>query len=232
MNVLSAGVSRSAGRRSQLKVALLKSFGSDKNYVLNTEPKCSTTHHLFDAEVINDPLTTRANWIWCCTLVYQQYRIASITRTIADKIRTHCMKRRGFVGGTCCLFAGMSAGCVTESSSEPDPEIGLIEVKNDRQDESYVLTIEIIDMDYFDNEEVVVFNERQRLGPAGSGNSAVVFENPVEPGEYTVCVDVGEYSASAETRGLIEHEQPCLRLQFYLGTETLHMEPQLYDRCE
>lgn len=142
------------------------------------------------------------------------------------------MNRREFVGGTCCLFAGMSAGCLTGSRSEPNPEIGLLEVENHRRNGSYVFTIEIVDTGYSDDEEVVVFHETQRLGPAGSGNSAVVFETPVEPGEHTVRVEVGEYSASAETRELISDDQTCLRLQFYLGTETLHMEPHLFDRCE
>jgi len=142
------------------------------------------------------------------------------------------MKRRTFVGGTCCLFVGTSAGCVTGSRTEPNPEIGLLEVENHRRDGSYVFTIEIIDNDHTDDEDIVVFHETQRLGPAGSGNSAVVFENPIEPGQHTVHVDVDGYSASAETGELISDDQTCLRLQFYLGTETLHVETKLYDQCE
>jgi hypothetical protein len=70
------------------------------------------------------------------------------------------MKRRELVGGT-WLFAGTSAGCLTGSRSEPNPEIGLHETENHRRHGSYVFTIEIVDTDYSDDEEVVVFHETQ-----------------------------------------------------------------------
>lgn len=134
------------------------------------------------------------------------------------------MKRREFVGGTCLLVAGSTAGCVTES--DPDSKIDLFEVENHRPDRSHEFTVEIADGDD------VVFQETDRLGPAGSGNDVVVFEDPVESGDYTIRVDAAGHSVSEDTQELISDEQTCLRLLSYLDTETLHLEPRLFDRCE
>lgn len=136
------------------------------------------------------------------------------------------MKRRKLVGTICCFLSGGSTGCLAEDESEPRAEITSLELENHRRDESYAFTIQIEDGGE------TVFDETHRLDPAGSGNDAIVIDDPVDPGVYSVRVDVDEYSASGETQELISGEQTCLRLQFHLGPETLHMEHQLYDRCE
>lgn len=123
------------------------------------------------------------------------------------------------------LFSVGIAGCLTFGDAEPEPEIAVLEIANHRRDESYDFRLEIED------EEEVALAETYSLGPAGAGDSERVLEAPVRPGAYTVRVDVDGESATAETRALISDDEPCLRLEFYLGAETLHLEHRTYDQC-
>jgi len=136
------------------------------------------------------------------------------------------MKRREFVAVSCCSACGISAGCLGENDSEPASEIVSLEIRNDRREESHEFLVQI------ENEEGTVFEETFPLEAAGSGKSALTLEDPVEPGAYTVRVEADEHSATVETQDRITNDQPCIRLQFYLSSETLHSEYQLYDQCE
>ncbi|WP_435365404.1 hypothetical protein [Haloarchaeobius sp. DYHT-AS-18] len=135
------------------------------------------------------------------------------------------MDRRTFVEGLGCVFCGLTAGCLTANEPEPTAEIALLELENHRRDESQEFSVRIAD-------DEVVFERSPRLGPAGSGTDAVVYENPVEPGTYTVKVAAAGHSVTAETSDLRTEEHSCLRLQCYLGETTLHMEHGVYERCD
>lgn len=136
------------------------------------------------------------------------------------------MRRRQFVSVGCCFVCGVSAGCLDEHDPEPVPEIVSLEIRNDRWEESHEFMVHIEDKDG------IVFEETYHLEAAGSGESAVALEGPVEPGAYTVRIEADEYSATVDTQDRITDDQTCIRLQFYLGPETLHSEYHLYDRCE
>jgi len=136
------------------------------------------------------------------------------------------MRRREFVAVGCCSVCGISAGCLDEDDSEPVPEIVSLEVRNDHREEDHEFMLQIKD------EEGTVFEETYHLEAADSGESAIALEDPVEPGAHTVRVEVDEHSATVDTQDRITDDQTCIRLQFYLGSETLHSEYQLYDRCE
>lgn len=136
------------------------------------------------------------------------------------------MRRRDFVTPSWVLFPVGIAGCLTHGDPEPEPEIAVLEIANHRRDERYEFILEIED------EEGVVLAETYTLGPAGAGDSERVLEAPVSPGSHTVRVDVDGESATAKTRALTSDDEPCLRLEFYLGAETLHLEHRTYDQCE
>lgn len=126
----------------------------------------------------------------------------------------------------CCFVFGISAGCFRETGSEPVPEIDSLEIRNDHREESHEFLIQI------EEEEETVFEETYQLEAAGSGESAVALEDPVQPGAYTVRVEADEQSATVDLKDRITDDQTCIRLQFYLSSETLHSEYQLYDQCE
>ena len=136
------------------------------------------------------------------------------------------MRRREFVTVGCCSVCGMSAGCLEEDDAEPVSEIISVEVRNDQREEDHEFVVQIED------EAENVFDETYNLKAADSDESAVVLEEPVEPGAYTVRVEADEHSATVDAHDRITDEQPCIRLQFYLSSETLHSEYRLYDRCE
>ncbi|WP_084777772.1 hypothetical protein [Natrialba sp. SSL1] len=136
------------------------------------------------------------------------------------------MRRREFVVVGCCSVCGISAGCLGEDDPEPVSEIDSLEIRNDQREESHEFLIQIED------EEGTVFEETNYLEAAGSDESAVALEDPVEPGAYTVRVEADEHSATVDAQDRITDDQTCVRLQFYLSSETLHSEYQLYDRCE
>lgn len=134
------------------------------------------------------------------------------------------MNRRRFLGAACCLCSVSGAGCLADDSTAPQAEIALLELENHRRGESHEFTVQI-------EGEDVVFEESGRLEPAGSGNEAVSFDAPVDPGRYTVRVTVDSHAVTASTRELISDGKQCLRLQFHLGDSGLQMEHHLYDRC-
>lgn len=134
------------------------------------------------------------------------------------------MERREFVAVVVWGVGGTGAGCL--SADEPAPEIARLELENHQREERHEFSVHIED------DETTIFDETHLLGPAGSGNEALTFEHPVEPGTYTVHVEADAFSATADTQTLISDGKTCLRLQFYLSPATLHMEHQLYDRCE
>lgn len=136
------------------------------------------------------------------------------------------MECRRFGAAVCCTTCGTTAGCLAADESEPEPVIDSLKLENHRQTEGYEYTVQI------ENEEEFVFEESQRLGPAGSGNDATAFEDPVDPGAYTVRVTADEYSATAKTQALVADEKPCLRFKFHLSSKTLHMEHRSYNRSE
>ncbi|WP_267641530.1 hypothetical protein [Haloarchaeobius amylolyticus] len=135
------------------------------------------------------------------------------------------MDRRTLVEGLGCVFCGLTAGCLTADDSGSTAEIALLELENHRRDESQEFSVEIA-------ADEVVFERSPRLGPAGSGTAAVAYENPVEPGTYTVNVAAAGRSVTAETSDLRTAEHSCLRLQCYLGETTLHLEHGTYERCD
>ena len=135
------------------------------------------------------------------------------------------MRRRDFIVVGCFSIVGISAGCLDDSNSEPVGEIDSLELRNDRRDEAHEFMVQIED------EAGTVFEETYQLEKAGSGQSAVTLDEPVEPGTYTVLVEAGEQSATVDIQDVLTDDQTCIRLQFYLSPETLHSEPQLYDQC-
>ena len=136
------------------------------------------------------------------------------------------MRRRAFVATGCWAICGGSAGCLDTDDTELVPAIVGLELRNDRREESHEFWVEIADG------AETVFEERYQLEAAGSGESAVALEDPVEPGAYTVRVEADEHSATVDTQDRITDGQTCIRLQFYLSPQTLHSEYQLYDRCD
>lgn len=133
------------------------------------------------------------------------------------------MRRREFVAVGCYSVCGISAGCLGEDDSEPVSEIGSLEIRNDQREESHEFWVQIED------EEGTVFEETNHLEAAGSDESAIALEDPVEPGAYTVRVEADEHSATVDAQDRITDDQTCIRLQFYLSSETLHSEYQLYN---
>lgn len=134
------------------------------------------------------------------------------------------MNRRTFGGVLGSVICGVTAGCLFGGDSEPNARIALLELEN-HEEESHEFTVQI-------EAETVVFEETLRLGPAGSGDDATGFEDPVEPGRYTVRAHAAGSSATVEAGALVSDDEPCLRLRFYLANEILHAERQSYDRCE
>ncbi len=136
------------------------------------------------------------------------------------------MRRRQFVAAGCCSVCGRSAGCLTEDDSGPVSEVGLLEIRNDQWDRGHEFLVQI------EREAETVFEETHQLEAADSGESGVVLEDPVEPGALTVRVAVADHSVTVNTHDLVTDDRTCIRLQFCLGSETLHSEYQLYNRCE
>lgn len=134
------------------------------------------------------------------------------------------MKRRAFAATVGCL---LGAGCLDEDEPKVEAEIAFLELENHRRDEGYEFAVRIEDA------SEVVFEETPRLGPAGSGSSAVAFEDPVSgSGAYAVRVEAGDHSATADAQDLISESEPCLGLRFYLGQRTLHAEHLSFQRCD
>lgn len=77
-----------------------------------------------------------------------------------------------------------------------------------------------------------MFEETYHLKATDPGKSAIVLEDHVEPGAYTVRVEADGHSAAVGVQDRITDDQRCIRLQLYLSFETLYCECQLYDRCE
>lgn len=139
------------------------------------------------------------------------------------------MDRRTLLGALGGVACGVTAGCLSTPDADPVPDLAVLELENHRTDgHEFAVRIEAKEED----ERTVVFAETRRLGPAGSGDSAVAFERPVEPGAYSVRVRTAGYSATAETDALVSADEPCLRLLFALGHETLHLEHYTYERCD
>lgn len=134
------------------------------------------------------------------------------------------MNRREFVAAACCVPLG--AGCLGRGAADPTPEIDVIEVENHRRGERHEFAVRVLDG------ESVVFEETGSLGPAGSGESAVAFEDPVaDPGAYEVVVEIGGEATSVETAKWVGGDETCLRLVAYLGARSLHWEHTSYQRC-
>jgi hypothetical protein len=135
------------------------------------------------------------------------------------------VKRRAFVaavGGASLL----GAGCLGRSGADPTPEVDVIEVENHRREEGSEFSVRVTDG------EETLFEEVGSLGPAGSGESAVAFADPVaDPGAYEVVVEVGDEAANVETAEWVSGDETCLRLVFYLGPRSLHWEHTSYQRC-
>lgn len=136
------------------------------------------------------------------------------------------MKRRQVVVGSGCVLCGSSAGCFDDYDMEVVAEIDRIELRNDRRDGEYEFTL------WIEDGTETLLEETYVLGAADTTGAAVVLPQPVERGTYTVQVTADVHSVTAETNTLVTADQPCIRLQFYLGPETLHQEYQLYDRCD
>jgi hypothetical protein len=135
------------------------------------------------------------------------------------------MDRRGFVAVSGGVL-GLLAGCLGPAEPEPEARIEAIELANHRREKGYEFTARIEDG------ETRLFEETRSLGSAGSGESVVVLEKPVDdPGTYTVRVDAGEHTATVDMADYLKDDTACLRLDFYLGDGTLHAEPIAYDRC-
>ena len=136
------------------------------------------------------------------------------------------MERRGFVAASCVAACGVLAGCLGGDESPSEARIDALELENHRRDEGYDFAVRV------ESEGVTVLETTRSLGPAGSGDEVVVFEEPIEgPGTYSVRVEASEHTATVDTRDYVEPGTACLRLEFYLGETTLHTEHTAYDRC-
>jgi hypothetical protein len=136
------------------------------------------------------------------------------------------MNRREFVAAACCVPV-VGAGCLGRSDPTATPEVDVIELENHRRDRRYEFHVRVLD------DETVVYEETPELGSAGSGAGAVAFEDPVAgSGAYDVEVAVDGESASVETERLVDGDEECLGLVFYLGARSLHWEHTSYRRCE
>jgi hypothetical protein len=90
------------------------------------------------------------------------------------------MDRRAFVVASCGVL-GVLAGCSGTDNPEPEARIDALELENHRRETGYEFTARIEDG------AERLFEETRFLGPAGSGEEAIVFEEPVDgPGTYTV----------------------------------------------
>ncbi len=135
------------------------------------------------------------------------------------------MDRRAFVVASCGVLGALT-GCFGTDDPEPEARIDALELENHRRETGYEFTARIEDG------AERLFEETRVLGPAGSGEEAIVFEEPVDgSGTYTVRVDAGEHTATVDTRDYIEDDSACLRLDFYLGATSLQAEPTAYDQC-
>lgn len=136
------------------------------------------------------------------------------------------MKRRTFLATACSALAGATAGCLSGTDPAPAPAIAVLELENHRRDRGYEFAVRVTEG------ESVVLEDRRHLGPAGSGESAAAYRDPVaEPGAYAVTVAVEDRSVTVETADLVSPGTDCLGLQFYLGARTLHAEHRTYRRC-
>lgn len=136
------------------------------------------------------------------------------------------MDRRAFVAASSGALCGILAGCLNAAEPDPEARIDALELENQRCEAGYEFTARI------DEGGERVFEATRSLGPAGSGEEVVVFEDPVDgPGTYSMRVAAGDHTATVDTRDYVEADTACLRLDFYLGDATLHAEPIAYDQC-
>jgi hypothetical protein len=136
------------------------------------------------------------------------------------------MERRQFVAASCGALWGGLAGCVGDDDPDRAARIDALELANHRRGGEYEFAVRI------ESGAETVFEATRSLGPAGSGDEVVVFENPVEgPGTYAVRVEAGEHVARIDTRDHVDGETACLYLNVYLGETTLHAEHVAYDEC-
>jgi hypothetical protein len=137
------------------------------------------------------------------------------------------MQRRKVLAAVGGVPSSIGAGCLSRDSVEPDAEIAVIELENQRRDDGYEFTVRI------ERGDGTVFEESRQLDQAGSGNSTAVFEQPVEVAStHEVHVQAGEYEANVTTENLISGKETCISLRFYLGASTLHWDHTSYERCE